>query len=264
MTAQSPAAGREIWNKVPAVTAFFWIIKILATTVGETAADFLNEDLGLGLLGTSAATAAVLAVLLWVQVSRDRYVAGIYWPVVVLISVAGTLVTDYLVDDLGVGLGVATAGFGAALAAMFGAWQAAEGTLSIHSIVTVRRELFYWAVILLTFALGTAAGDLLAEGLSLGFATSGAVFGALIALTALAWRAFGLNGVAAFWIAYVLTRPLGASLGDLLSQPASDGGLGFGATSTTEVFLAAIVALVAWLAITRVDLERGRPAPGEA
>lgn len=248
----------EIWNKVPAVTAAFWIIKVLATTVGETAADFLNVDMGFGLPGTAAVTAAILAGLLWVQMTRDRYAAAIYWPTVVLVSIAGTLLTDWLVDDMGVSLVACAAGFGAALAATFLAWWKAEGTLSIHSIVSARREGFYWLAILSTFALGTAAGDLAAEGLSLGFATSAAIFGGLIALTGLAYRAFGLNGIAAFWIAYVLTRPLGASLGDLLSQPVADGGLGLGATSTTGLFLAAIFALVGWLAVTRIDLEPGR------
>lgn len=249
-----------LWNKVPAITAAFWGIKILATTVGETAADFLNVDLGFGLLGTSGVCAALLAGMLALQVSRDRYVPAIYWPTVVLVSIAGTLFTDYLVDGLGVSLVHATIGFAAALAAVFAGWWASERTLSIHSIFTRRREGFYWLAILTTFALGTAAGDLAAEGLSLGYATSAAVFGGLIALTGLGWKGLGLNGIAAFWTAYVLTRPLGASLGDLLAQPAKDGGLGFGATHTTEIFAAAIVVLVGWLAVSRIDLEPGRRA----
>ncbi len=231
-------------NKVPAVTAAFWVIKVLATTVGETAADFLNTRLGWGLNGTSIVMGSLFIIVLVVQLTRRRYVPAIYWTVVVLISVVGTLITDNLIDTFGVTLQTTTVAFSLALAIVFAAWWLRERTLSVHAIVTTRRELFYWAAILFTFALGTAAGDLLAEGSHLGYALSALVFASLIALTALAYYVFKINGVVAFWIAYVLTRPLGASMGDLLSQTKHDGGLGLGTTVTSVVFLLVILALV--------------------
>ncbi len=254
--AEAPTAAQGLLNKVPAITAFFWIIKVLATTVGETFADFLAADLGFGLNGTSAIMAALLAGALVLQFREDRYRPWVYWLSVVLISIVGTLVTDNLVDNLGVSLEATTLLFGVALAASFAAWYAVEGTLSIHTIFTPRREGFYWAAILFTFALGTAAGDLMAEGLSLGYGPSLMIFAAMIGVVALGFYTAGLNGVLAFWTAYVLTRPLGASTGDLLSQPVADGGLGLGATVTSGLFLAVILALVVYLTRSRVDLER--------
>ena len=207
---------KTMLSKVPEVTVYFWVIKILCTTVGETAADFLNFDLDLGLTGTTVIITGFLAAALVVQVRLRRYVPGPYWLVVVLISIVGTLITDNLVDNFGVPLQTTTIVFGIALAATFAVWYASERTLSIHTIYTTRREAFYWLAILFTFALGTAAGDLLAEGLSLGYLTAGFIFGGAIGLVALAYFGFGMNAVLAFWIAYVLTRPLGASIGDLL------------------------------------------------
>jgi uncharacterized membrane-anchored protein len=234
-------------NKVPAVTVTFWVIKIMATTVGETAADFLNVDLHLGLAGTSVIMGAILAIALLVQLRARKYVPWIYWATVLLVSVFGTLVTDNLVDNLGVSLETTSAVFSLALIATFAAWYAMERTLSIQTICTTRRELFYWTAILFTFALGTAAGDLSAEGMHLGYAASAAIFGAAIALVAVAHFALKFDVVAAFWIAYVLTRPLGASIADFLSQSRVEGGLGLGATGTSAAFLAIIVALVVWL-----------------
>lgn len=239
--------------KVPLVTAAFWFIKVLATTVGETAADFLNVNLGFGLAGTAIAMSAVLAgVLVW-QFRADRCIPVRYWTSVVLLSIVGTLITDLLVDDLGVSLMACTMFFGAALAVTFGVWYAREGTLSIHSIFSPRREAWYWLAILFTFALGTAAGDLLAEGLGIGFGPSVLIFSAAIALVGLAYNQAGLNGVAAFWMAYILTRPLGASIGDYLSQSRDDGGRGLGTVVTSAIFLAAIGGLVAYLSATRTD-----------
>lgn len=249
-------AGRELFNKVPEITAFFWIIKVLATTVGETAADFLAVNLNLGLIVTSGVMAVALAWALVGQIRADRYTPWIYWLSVVLISIAGTLLTDYLVDDLGVSLVTTTAIFAAALAVTFALWWASERTLSIHTIFTLRRELFYWAAILFTFALGTAAGDLVAEGAGLGFGLSLLLFAALIGVVAFSYRSLGMNGVLAFWLAYILTRPLGASTGDLMSQTPADGGLGLGTVVTSGVFLAVILGLVVYLTISRVDLER--------
>ena len=247
-------------NKVPQVTIFFWIIKILATTVGETAADFLGVNLGLGLTLTTLLMSVLLVVALTFQFGATGYVPGIYWLSVVLISVVGTLVTDNLVDNFGVALSVTTAVFSVALAVTFLAWHRVEGTLSIHSIDTPRREAFYWLAILFTFALGTAAGDMIAEGLDIGYWKSALLFGALIGAVVIARFVFHANEILTFWIAYILTRPLGASLGDYFSQPTADGGLGLGTTVTSVVFLLAILGVVIYLAITKTDAE---PVPIE-
>ncbi|WP_201451764.1 COG4705 family protein [Rhodovarius lipocyclicus] len=243
-TTLGPRAAGTLLNKVPEVTLAFWVIKILATTVGETGADFLSVTLGFGLGGTSVVMAALLAAILWMQVRADRYVPVIYWLTTVMVSVVGTLITDNMVDNLGVPLPAATAGFAIGLAVTFAAWYAVERTLSIHTIVTRRREGFYWATILFTFALGTAAGDLVAERLALGYGLSAVMFGALIAAVTLAHYGFRAGAVLCFWIAYVLTRPFGASLGDLLSQAPADGGFGLGTVGTSAVFLTVIGALV--------------------
>lgn len=248
-TLERPA--RSMLNKVPEVTLFFWIAKIMATTVGETGADFLNFNLKFGLTGTAIVMGTLLLAVLLAQFRAMKYVPSIYWLTVVLISVFGTLLTDNLVDNFGVPLQTTAAAFGLALAATFAAWYASEKTLSIHSIQTTKREFFYWAAILFTFALGTAAGDLAAEGLHLGYAVSALLFGALIAAVTLAYYVFNLNAVLAFWAAYVLTRPFGASCGDLLSQPASNGGLGLGTVGTSVIFLATILGLVTYMTITQ-------------
>lgn len=249
-------AGRELLTKVPEITLYFWIIKILCTTVGETGADLLNESLKLGLTITSVVMAVLLALALIFQFRSKAYVPGIYWVAVVLISVVGTLITDNLTDNLGVPLEVATLVFSLVLAGVFAAWFAVEKTLSVHSIYTHRRESFYWLAILFTFALGTAAGDLTAEKLHLGYLVSLLIFAGLIAIVIIARFMFKLNAVLTFWIAYILTRPLGASIGDYLSQDVKDGGLGFGTTTTSLVFLAAILATVIYLAVTKKDVVR--------
>ncbi len=240
-------------SKVPEVTIYFWIIKVLCTTVGETAADFLNINLHLGLTVTTIVISGFLAVALFAQFRLHRYVPGIYWLAVVLISIVGTLITDNLVDNFGVPLQTTTIVFSIALAATFAVWYASERTLSIHSIYTNEREAFYWLAILFTFALGTAAGDLVAEGLSLGYLTSLIIFGVLIGLVAFAHYGLKVNAVLAFWIAYVLTRPLGASIGDYLSQDRHAGGLALGTVTTSEIFLVTILALVVYLSVTRSD-----------
>lgn len=244
----------QMLNKVPEVTLYFWIIKIMATTVGETAADFLNFNLHFGLTGTSIVMGALLAVFLFIQVRAQKYVPWLYWIAVVLISVVGTLITDNLVDNFGVSLETTTTAFGLALLATFAAWYASERTLSIHTIITRKRELYYWAAILFTFALGTAAGDLAAEGLKLGYANSALAFGALIGVVAVAYAVFKANAVLAFWIAYILTRPLGASFGDYLSQPVANGGVGLGTVVTSAIFLSSIAGLVIYLSVTRRDV----------
>jgi uncharacterized membrane-anchored protein len=250
----APSLGRQMLNKVPEVTLYFWIIKILCTTVGETAADYLNDNLGFGLVNTTYVTGALLAVLLLSQFSFRRYIPLLYWSVVVVISVFGTLITDNLTDLHNVPLTTSTIVFAAILAVVFAVWYGIERTLSMHSIVTTRREGFYWLAILFTFALGTAAGDLVAEKADLGYAVSIAIFGGAIALVALSHYALKVNGILAFWLAYILTRPLGASIGDEMSQKSHKyGGLGLGATQTSYIFLGLILALVVFLSITKRD-----------
>lgn len=240
-------------NKVPAITLFFWIIKVLCTTVGETFADFLNETLGLGLSNTTWLMGGLLVVALIVEFRSRRYVPAFYWLAVVLLSIVGTLITDNLTDNLGISLVTSTVAFSLLLAGTFGLWFAQEKTLSVRSINSRRREIYYWLAILFTFALGTAAGDLIAERLQVGYLWSMVLFAALIAVAAFAHFRLRLNGIAAFWIAYVLTRPLGASIGDFLSQSRADGGMGLGTVITSGLFLAAIVALVLYLSVTRKD-----------
>ena len=256
---------RQMLNKVPEITLAFWAIKILATTVGETAADNLNERLALGLTGTTYVMGSLLVVALAFQFRARRYVPALYWLAVVLLSIVGTLVTDNLVDNQGVALETTTIVFSVALAVTFVVWWASERTLSIHTIVTTRREAFYWLAVLFTFALGTAGGDLVAERYALGYLTSALIFGGVIAAIAFAHVRLGLDAVLAFWLAYILTRPLGASIGDWLSQPTADGGLGLGSTWTSVLFLDAILILVGWLTVTRRDQPPPAPArPGTA
>jgi uncharacterized membrane-anchored protein len=250
----APFTTRRLLSKVPEVTIFFWIIKIMATTVGETAADFLNDHIGLGLTSTTLLMSVLLVGALIVQFRSDRYVPLIYWATVVLISVVGTLASDNLVDNFGVPLAVTTAAFAVALAVTFRVWYRREHTLSIHTIVTPRREAYYWAAILFTFALGTSAGDLVAEQFDLGYAISGLIFAALIGSVVVAWRYFRVNPVLTFWAAYILTRPLGASIGDFLSQGKQHGGLGFGTTGTSAMFVVVIFALVAYLTASKADM----------
>jgi uncharacterized membrane-anchored protein len=240
-------------SKVPEVTVYFWVIKILSTTVGETAADTLNVDFGFGLTGTTGAMTVLLLTVLAIQFALDRYVPVAYWLAVVLVSIVGTLITDNLTDNLHVPLEVTTAVIAVALAAVFAVWYAAERTLSIHSIVTTRREAFYWLAILFTFALGTAAGDLVSERFGLGYLASALIVGAIICVVAALHYGLNFHAVAAFWIAYILTRPLGASLGDLLAQDRDHGGLQVGATATSAVFGSVIVALVAYLSWSGID-----------
>lgn len=254
-TPANTRAATQLLNKVPAVTLFFWVIKIMATTVGETGADFLIFNVKLGLTTTSWLMGAILLVALSIQVATRKYIPWLYWVSVVLISIVGTLITDNLTDNFGVKLETTTLVFSVALIAAFGAWYASEKTLSIHTIFTRKRELFYWTAILFTFALGTAAGDLVAERWSLGYAVSGMIFAALIAAVAISYYVFKVNAVLAFWLAYILTRPLGASFGDWLSQPASHGGLALGTTNTSIVFLTVIVGLVAYLSISKADVD---------
>src|SRR3954453_6278901 len=250
---------RRMLNKVPEVTLFFWVIKIMCTTVGETAADYLNVNLGFGLTNTTYAAAALLLLLLAGQFRARGYIPSMYWSVVVVISVFGTLITDNMTDHYGVALTTSTVAFSVLLPVVFAVWYAFERTLSIHSIVTSRREAFYWLAILFTFALGTAAGDLTAEKFSLGYGPSIALFGGMIASVAFAHYALKMNAVLSFWLAYILTRPLGASIGDFMSQHSHKyGGLGLGTTGTSYIFLGCILVLVSYLSLTRRDVAEAR------
>lgn len=238
-------------NRVPEVTPGFWLIKLMAVTMGETAADYLAVNLGFGLSTTTLIMSAALALALGWQFAQRRYVPHVYWLAVVLISVVGTLITDNLVDNFGVALTTTTWVFSLALIATFTAWYASERTLSIHAIFTARREAFYWLAILFTFALGTAAGDLVAEHFGLGFLATGLLFAMVIGSLSFGYWKLGLDGLWAFWLCYILTRPLGASLGDLLSQPAEYGGLGLGTIVTSLCFLGVIVATVVVISFNR-------------
>ncbi len=244
---------REMLNKVPEVTLWFWIIKILCTTVGETAADFLNVNLNFGLTGTSIVTGILLAIAFIFQFRAKKYVPWIYWLAVALVSIFGTLVTDNLTDAMGVPLEFSTILFSVLLAMTFLIWYLNEKTLAIHSIFTTRRETFYWLTILFTFALGTASGDLYAEGLGLGYLMTGLIVATFILIFAIGWK-LGLHSVLSFWLIYILTRPLGASIGDLLTQPGSHGGLGLGATTTSVIFCGGIFLIVLYLSITKRDV----------
>lgn len=253
---------RTMLNKVPEVTLVFWIVKIMATTVGETAADFLSTTLHLGLTLTSIVMAVVFIAVLRMQLRAMRYIPWVYWLTVVLISIVGTLITDNLTDNMGVSLAITAPVFAVILCATFALWYASEKTLSIHTIITPRREWFYWAAILFTFALGTAAGDLMAERLNLGYFPSLLIFAVMIAAVTGVYYGMKASPVLCFWLAYILTRPLGASCGDLLSQPTASGGLGIGTTLTSFAFLAVIIGLVWYMTIGQArdaGADRGRP-----
>lgn len=257
-------AGPATLNRVPTITISFWLIKLLAVTVGETAADYLAINLGYGLSTTTWFMTAVLAVALAFQFSQKRYVPLPYWVAVVLISVVGTLTTDNMVDNLHIPLQVSTLFFTIVLALTFGAWYAVERTLSIHTIYTTRREIFYWLAILFTFSLGTAAGDLVSEQFGLGYLLTGLLFAAVVVSIAMAYFAFRIDGILAFWLAYILTRPVGASLGDLLSQPPEYGGLGLGTVITSWIFLGTIALVILYMTVTADGRERAAEADGEA
>lgn len=240
---------KHILSRVPEITIYFWIIKVLATTVGETAADYLSATLNLGLGGTSLIMSGILLIALWNQFRIKHYMPSSFWLVVVLISIVGTLITDNLVDNLGVSLEAITVVFSLVLSGIFVFWYSVEKTLAMHSINTLKRELFYWVAVLFTFALGTATGDLLAEALKLGYAQSALVFGVSILVITIAYYYLRMDAILAFWLAYILTRPLGASMGDLLSQPTANGGFGYGTVGTSMLFLSIILSLVIYLSV---------------
>ncbi|MDQ6947083.1 MAG: hypothetical protein M3256_12660 [Actinomycetota bacterium] len=250
---REPQVSRILRNKVPEVTIWFWVIKVLCTTVGESFADWINTTLGFGLGKTSIIFTVVLAAVLGWQMGLRKYSPFAYWSTVVVLSVTGTLYTDILIDNLKLPLAAISAVFTVALAAVFGVWYVRERTLSIHSILTGPREAFYWLAILVTFSLGTATGDWTLE--LTGWSPGRAVLlpTALIVAVVVGWR-LGANIVLAFWLAYILTRPLGANMGDWLARPSAEGGLGLGTAVTSIIFLAAILGTVIYLAVSRRDV----------
>ncbi len=252
--AASRPGTRTMLSKVPEITLWFWVIKVLCTTVGESFADYVNETLGVGLVTTTLLFGIATIVVMSVQLRARRYVPAVYWLAVVLISVVGTLLTDNLTDARGVPLWISSTVFSLLLAAVFGLWYAREGTLSIHSITTTPREAWYWLVVLVTFALGTALGDWTLDLTGWSPGASILLPLGLSAAVLVAWRA-GLDSVLSFWLAYVLTRPLGANIGDFLASGRGDGGLGLGTMWTSLVFLATILAVVVYLTVTRADAE---------
>jgi uncharacterized membrane-anchored protein len=243
---------RLMLNKVPEVTVYFWVIKILCTTVGESFADYINETLGFGLFNTTVVFSAALVAVLIAQFRVRRYVPGIYWLAVVLISVVGTLLTDNLTDGQGVPLWISTTTFSVVLAVVFGIWYARERTLSIHTIVTTPRESFYWLAVLVTFALGTATGDWTLDLTGWSAGASVLLPLSLILAVLVAWRV-GAGPVLSFWLAYILTRPLGANIGDYLASSRADDGLGLGTFGTSLLFLGTILVVVIYLTVTDKD-----------
>ena len=243
---------KQTLRKVPEVTIYFWIVKLLSTAMGESTSDYLvfhiNPYLAvaLGLIGLIASLVLQLLV--------RRYVAWIYWLAVVMVAIFGTMAADVIHVVLGVPYLISTVFFAVVLAIIFVVWYASEKTLSIHSINTPRRELFYWATVITTFALGTAAGDMTAATLGLGYFASGVLFAILFAVPALAYRWFGLNEVTAFWFAYIMTRPFGASFADWFGKPIL-GGLGLGDTKVALVLTILIIGFVGYLTVTRIDIK---------
>jgi uncharacterized membrane-anchored protein len=245
-------AGRAI-SKVPEITVYFWIIKILTTAMGEATSDFLVFHINAYLAVILGALGFAMAVALqfWVK----KYIAWVYWLLVVMVSIFGTMVADVVHVVLGVPYYASTSAFALALAVVLVLWHRIEKTLSIHSIFTVRRECFYWATVLATFALGTAAGDMTASTLHLGYLVSGLVFTILFIIPGVGYWLLGLNDIFSFWFAYIMTRPLGASFADWFDKPRSMGGLGFGTPIVSVILTLFIVVFVAYVAIARVDIE---------
>jgi uncharacterized membrane-anchored protein len=253
------SAPEPLAAKVPEITAMFWVIKILTTGMGEATSDYLASISlavagGVGVLG--------FAIALWIQLRARRYSPPVYWFAVMMVAVFGTMAADVLHAGLGIPYVVSTTFYAVVLGTVFWLWYRSEGTLSIHSIVTRRRENYYWLTVLATFALGTAAGDLTASAMHLGFLTSGIGFAVIIAVPAIAWWQFRLNAIFAFWFAYVTTRPLGASFADYLSKPHAISGVGLGDGPVAGVTTAVIVLLVGYVTVRRLGIQPAAAAPG--
>jgi len=252
LTSRSSDQRRPLAAKVPEIGLLFWAIKLLTTGIGESTSDFLGQ--------TNVAMAGVVGVVFLVvalrrQLRAPEYRAPTYWSAVLAVAIFGTMAADGVRDGAGISYAVTTAVCALGVAAVFVLWYRSEGTLSIHSITTARRERFYWMAVFATFALGTAAGDWTAMQLDLGFFGSALAFGALIAIPALGWWRAQLNPIVAFWAAYIITRPLGASFADWFSKPSANTGLGLGDGTVTAIGLLAFVALVAYVTVTRRDIQ---------
>lgn len=246
---------QKLINRVAGLTVFFWIVKILSTTVGETAADYINVDLGIGLANTTILMGVItICSVIW-QFKMKKYFAPAYWFLVIMMSIEGTLITDLLVDNFGVSLITLDIIFTIMMLGIFYVWHKKEGTLSIHSINVTKREIFYWNIVLITFALGTGLGDSVSEYLNVGYLNSLIIFTSIFLLAGGLYYSKVLDGVTAFWIAFIVTRPIGASLGDLMIQMPQDGGLGIGVADINIVFFTIILGLVAYLTKTKLDIE---------
>lgn len=243
----------SVLNRVAGLTLFFWIIKILSTTVGETAADFMAVDMNVGLIVTTLLMGTIsIAAVLW-NFRLKKYYAPAYWFLIIMMSIEGTLITDILVDNFSIGLITLDIVFTIIMVLGFYLWNKEEGTLSIHKITNDRREVFYWLIVLTTFALGTAVGDTVSEHLSFGYLNSLILFGTIFIVAGGLFYTKIIGGVTAFWIAFIVTRPIGASLGDLFIQMPADGGLGINAGVINIAFFATIISIVIYLTITKLD-----------
>jgi uncharacterized membrane-anchored protein len=252
MSDPHPSRARAVLTKVPEITAIFWVLKLLTTGMGEAMSDFLGQKSvpiagAIGVFG--------LAFAIWLQMRQREYRAPIYWFAVMMVAIFGTMAADGIHDGASIPYSVTTPLFALGMGAIFFLWYRGEGTLSIHSINTRRREGFYWATVLATFALGTAAGDLAAMPLRLGFFPSAVLFVSVIAIPAVGWWRFNLNPIVAFWFAYVVTRPIGASFADWFSKPPAITGLGLGDGTVSGLALVAFLALVSYVAVTKVDVQ---------
>lgn len=247
---------RKRFSKVPEVTAFFWIIKLLTTAMGEATSDYLVYHVNPYLAVILGAFGFAIALVL--QFTVRKYVAWVYWLLVVMVAIFGTMVADVIHIVLKVPYYASATAFAIILAIVFTSWYKREGTLSIHSIYTRRREIFYWAAVLSTFAMGTATGDMTATTFHLGYLNSGILFAILFVLPALGYWFLGLNDIFAFWFAYVMTRPLGASFADWFSKPKSITGLGYGDGIVAVILTILIVFLVGYLSLSRIDVQRDR------
>jgi uncharacterized membrane-anchored protein len=252
MSARVDSPTRAVLTKVPEITAIFWVLKLLTTGMGESMSDFLGSK--------SVPIAAAIGIFglwfaLWLQMRQREYRAPIYWFAVMMVAIFGTMMADGIHDGASIPYSVTTPLFAAIMAAIFAWWYRSEGTLSIHSITTRRRESFYWATVLATFALGTAAGDLTATQLNLGFFPSALLFISIILIPAVGWWRFGLNPIVAFWFAYIVTRPIGASFADWFSKPPAISGLGLGDGTVSGLALIVFLALVTYVSVTKVDVQ---------
>ena len=253
---QLPVVGKffpaPIAVKVPEIIVLFWVVKILTTAGGEVTSDYLKK---FGNIGGGGTEVALFVIALVLQFATRRYRALAYWSLAYAIAIAGTGLSDFLHLDVHIPYAGTSLMWAVILAVVFWTWYRSEGTLSIHSITTQRREAFYWATVFATFALGTALGDFTASSLNMGYLPSGLFFLGVFLLPALAWWRFGLNSVAAFWAAYIVTRPLGASFSDWISKPANITGLNFGNGRTAIVFAVVVALLVGYLAVARPDVQ---------